>query len=476
MNPEKKKEYRTIALYAVGVLVVSAIIIFGGITRMDFGKYLGLLTPFFYAFVIAYILDHVVTFFKGILKKAFDSLAGEKHTPGRLKLVKALSVILSYLVFGLVLYLFSIVIFPQLYSSIKDLFSNYQSYINSGYEWMRTFVGKHELLNNILYSGVFDGMLSGFTDNLLDFLGEFSPKALSFIERFANEVKNIFFGVFISIYMLVGKETFKAQSKKLFSAFLSPSGYKKVSSVMHECNYRFGGFIVGKIIDSTIIGFLCYIGCLIFGFPFAALISFIIGVTNIIPIAGPIIGAIPSAFLILLTEPSKVIWFIIFVLFLQQLDGNIIGPKILGDKTGLSAFWVLTSLIIMGGLYGIVGMVLAVPLCSVIYYEIKIIAERKLASKSLPTETQDYADGDDKLLLAKEKKESFSVRLKNHVAELERIKSKKNTDVKNAKKHTDDYEEKGKKSSKHKSDDNQKKHAKQDKSTDCNSKDESKKD
>ncbi|MBE6704478.1 MAG: AI-2E family transporter [Ruminococcaceae bacterium] len=426
MEPSKKKEYRTIILYASVALILSAVIIFGFITRIDFTRYIGILSPFFYAFAIAYILDHVVKFFKDILSKLFDRIFGKKTTAGRIRTVKAIAIILSYIVFCLVLYLFSIVIFPQLYESLKDLLGNYDKYIETGYQWFRGFIAKHEILHNILYSGYFDGMLSGFADNLMVFLGDFSPKALAFVERFANEVKNILFGIFISVYMLIGKETFKAQSKKFMTAFLSSNGYRRVSSVMHECNYRFGGFIVGKIIDSTIIGIICYIGCLIFGFPFAALVSFIVGITNIIPIAGPIIGAIPSAFLILITAPEKVIWFLLFVFVLQQLDGNFIGPKILGDKTGLSAFWVLTSLIIMGGLYGIVGMVLAVPLCSVIYYEVKIIAERKLAAKDLPTSTEDYADDDEKLLVAKEKKESFTQRLINHSKEIEKLKSKNN--------------------------------------------------
>ena len=430
MHQDKKKEYRILAIYAVGVLVVSAVIIFGGITRMDFSKYLGILAPFFYAFAFAYILNHVVKFFKRHLGYAINKLFGESNSPSRLKLVKAMSIILAYVVLALVLYLFSIVIFPQLYASMKDLLSNYKSYVNSGYVWFTTFVGKHEILDSIITSGALGEMLSKLAENLVAFLGDFSPKALSFVEKFANEVKNILFGIFISIYLLIGKETFKAQSKKLMSAFLSDTGYRRISTVIHECNYRFGGFIVGKVIDSTIIAIICYICCLLFGFPFAALVSFIIGVTNIIPIAGPIIGAVPSAFLILLSRPEKVIWFILFVLVLQQIDGNFIGPKVLGDKTGLSAFWVRTSLIIMGGLYGIVGMVLAVPLCSVIYYEVKIVAERKLAAKSMPTATEDYADGDDKLLLAKEKKESFSVRLRNHMADIERIKSKNGSNAK----------------------------------------------
>ena len=430
MGQNKKSEYRIIALYAIGVIVISAIIIIGGIMGMDFSKYLGILSPFFYAFAIAYILDRIVTFFKRILARTFDSVFGEKKTRGRLQLIKLLAIILSYIVLALVLYLFSIVIFPQLYSSLKDLIGNYRQYINDGYEWMRAFISRHEMLHNLLYSGMFEGMLSKITDSLMDFFGEYSPKALAIVERFANEVKNLILGIFISIYMLIGKETFKAQSKKLFTAFLSETNYGRLSTVLHECNYRFGGFIVGKVIDSTIIGFICYFCCLIFGFPFAALNSFIIGITNIIPIVGPFIGGIPTVFLILIAQPDKVLWFILFIFVLQQLDGNLIGPKILGDKTGLSAFWVLTSLIIMGGLYGIVGMLLAVPICSVIYYEVKIVAERKLADRNLPTGTEEYADDSERLLVAKENRESFSVRLKNHVADLERRK-KKNSDKNN---------------------------------------------
>lgn len=422
MNPDNKKEYKVKAIYAIVVLVVSAVIILGVITKMDFSKYAGILSPFLYGLVIAYILNYVVNFFKRIFTRLL--VRGSK-TKEKMRLIKAISIVMAYIVFGFVLYLFSKVIFPQLYASMKDLIGNYRIYINSAYEWVRAFVYRHEILVGILYSGFFEGMLSDLANNLMSFLGEYSPKALAFIERFANEVKNLFFGIFISIYMLIGKETFKAQTKKLMSAFASDTTYKKVISFFHECDYRFGGFIVGKLIDSTIIGIITYTCCLLFGFPYAALISFIIGVTNIIPIAGPIIGAIPSAFLILLAQPDKVIWFILFVFILQQIDGNLIGPLVLGDKTGLSAFWVLTSLIIMGGLYGVFGMILAVPLCSVIYYEIKIIAEKRLAAKKMPTETSAYAGDDDRFLIPDEKKQTFSSRIKAHKSEMEEVKKTK---------------------------------------------------
>ncbi|MBR3994784.1 MAG: AI-2E family transporter, partial [Clostridia bacterium] len=245
MNPDNKKEYRVKAVYAVVVLVVSAVIILGVINKMDFAKYAGILSPFLYGFVIAYILNYVVNFFKKILTGV---LVRGRKTKEKMRFIKALSIIMAYIVLALVLYLFSRVIFPQLYESMRDLIGNYRSYINSAYEWIRNFIYRHEILVGILYSGFFEGMLSDLANNLMGFLGEYSPKALAFIERFANEVKNLFFGVFISIYMLIGKETFNAQIKKLMTAFVSDSTYKKVTSFFHECDYRFGGFIVGKII------------------------------------------------------------------------------------------------------------------------------------------------------------------------------------------------------------------------------------
>ena len=143
----------------------------------------------------------------------------------------------------------------------------------------------------------------------------------------------------------------------------------------------FGGFIDGKIVDSAIIGILCYIGCLVFKFPNALLISAFVGITNVIPFFGPFIGAIPSIFLILIEDPMKAVWFVLFILALQQLDGNIIGPAILGDRTGLSSFWVLFTIILFGGLFGIVGMIIAVPLFAVIYDTIKKLVRRGLFRK-----------------------------------------------------------------------------------------------
>ncbi len=408
MKFDRNKNYATIALYAFITITLSALVIVGGIMNMDFDKYMGILKPFIYAFAIAYILNKIVGFFSRTINLIYSKVKKNGENITHSKPVKYISIALSYIVVLLALYGFVSVIVPQLSSSVTDVMNNYQKYLNAGTAWFKSFVAKHDFLQTFFVAEQLEETIVELLNYIMSLAKSFSPKFLGFIERFANEVKNILFGLFISIYMLVGKERFKAQTKKLLSAFSGAESSKKILNVAEECDARFGGFIVGKIIDSTIIGVICYICCLIFSFPFPALISFIIGVTNIIPIAGPFIGAIPSGLLILLVDPTKFIWFVIFVFVLQQADGNFIGPKILGESTGLSAFWVLTSLIIMGGLYGIFGMLIAVPLCSVIYYEIKLLTEKRLLEKELSTSTVDYASPGEYELIASPEKNSSS--------------------------------------------------------------------
>lgn len=410
MKFDRNKNYASIAFYAFITIVLSALVIVGGIMNMDFEKLVGILKPFLYAFAFAYLLNKVVGFFLKVINYVYRKIRHSERSIANTRPVKYVSIALSYIVVILAIYGFMSVIVPQLTSSVTDVMNNYQRYISAGTKWFQDFVAKHDFLQNFFVAEELEETIVAIINYLMSLVKEFSPKFLGFLERFANEVKNILFGLFISIYMLVGKERFKAQTKKLLSAFSGTESSKKILDVAAECDARFGGFIVGKIIDSTIIGIICYICCLIFSFPFPALVSFIIGVTNIIPIAGPFIGAIPTGFLILLVDPTKFIWFIIFVFVLQQADGNFIGPKILGDTTGLSAFWVLTSLIIMGGLYGIFGMLIAVPLCSVIYYEIKLLTEKRLSEKELSTRTVDYASpGEYELIAPREKNSAWKL-------------------------------------------------------------------
>ena len=227
--------------------------------------------------------------------------------------------------------------------------------------------------------------------NLSTALTSAIPQIIQTTVNVTASVLNVIIGFIISVYMMFSKELFFARIHKLFTALFPEKSVEKMASVIHQSNDIFSGFISGKILDSFIIGLLCFIFMSIFGWPYAMLISVIVGVTNVIPYFGPFIGAIPSILILLMVEPWTALWFAIFILVLQQIDGNIIGPKILGDSTGLSAFWVIFAITIFGSLMGPLGMFIGVPLFAVIYSLVRQFAEWRLSQKGLPTATDDYA-------------------------------------------------------------------------------------
>ena len=190
--------------------------------------------------------------------------------------------------------------------------------------------------------------------------------------------KDLLIGLIVAVYLLAGRKRFGRQAVILIRSALKPRWADMVLDEADIVDKMFGGFIEGKLVDSAIIGVLCYIGCSIFKFPNALLVSAIVGITNVIPFFGPFLGAIPSILLILIESPIKALWFALFVLALQQLDGNVIGPKILGQHTGVSSFWVLFSILLFGGLWGLVGMIIAVPLFAVLYDILKKLVFRGL--------------------------------------------------------------------------------------------------
>jgi predicted PurR-regulated permease PerM len=226
--------------------------------------------------------------------------------------------------------------------------------------------------------------------NSLGNLGDVIADVVSGVKVIIRFAKDFFIGLFISAYLLASKRRLIAQSKKLtYSVFGKHNG----NLILRECRFIqtvFGGFVRGKLLDSLIIGIICFVGCSIFRFPYPVVVSVIVGVTNIIPFFGPVVGAIPSAFLILLVSPLKSLYFILFVFALQQFDGNVLGPKILGNKTGLTSFWVLFSILVFGGLFGFVGMVIGVPVFAVIYSIISTLVNHRLSKIDLSLQTADY--------------------------------------------------------------------------------------
>ena len=397
------KKYNTVALYAAlviaaNVLLIVAILKFDAIASV-FGTLMRVLSPVIWGLIIAFLMNPIMVNTEKLFKKKKEGSSG--------KLMRAFSVTIASLVFlGIVVGLLVIVV-PELVESIKNLFNNMGNFRDKLENWIKnTFSNYPSLVDTATEK------IDAFTKDasvifekiqpMMDDLVSGAWDVLSFIKDFV-------LGFIVSIYMLCNKETLLAQIKKTIVSITKKSTCAKIMNVSSQANKVFSGFITGKIIDSIIIGLLCFIGLTLMGMPYNIMIAVIVGVTNIIPFFGPIIGAVPSTLLMLIVDPKKAILLFIFILILQQFDGNILGPKILGDSTGLPGFWVLVSLIICGGLFGFAGMVLAVPMFALLYSFTRSWVENKLKIKKLPVTTEYYKQDIEHLYAKPEKKKPLTV-------------------------------------------------------------------
>ena len=371
-----------------------SIIFFFLIYRFDgFGSAIstltGILMPFIYGAVIAYLLKPVCNTIEGFLRR---------FIPERMKgLVSALSVALTILFGLLLIYALCMMIIPQLITSVTALYYTAQRNLAKFVQWANhvEFIENNEQIMNMLNSA-YDTLSTNIDEliktKLLPSMQNIVSGAAIGVLNVVTVAKNLVIGIIVAVYMLASRKRFTQQVKLIFYSVFKPRWAQLIIEEIQYADKMFGGFINGKIMDSAIIGVLCYIGCLIFKFPSALLVSVIIGVTNVIPFFGPFIGAIPATLLILIQNPIKALWFILFVLVLQQLDGNIIGPKILGNTTGLSSFWVLFAILLFGGLWGFVGMIVGVPLFAVIYDVIKKLVVHGLEHNQELEMLQTYHD------------------------------------------------------------------------------------
>ena len=325
--------------------------------------------PFIYGFVLAYILSFPYNFFHN---RCFKKIGSKKEKFKTLR--KTLSLICSYILgFGIIGFLIGVLV-PQLAENVVNLVENIPTYAESVQGVMNDFVTfvndkfGYNLYDKGTYNQVLDVVLgTNAQETLGNFLSKVFPSVISFAEVFTTSVYNWVIGIVVSIYMLGNKEKLCYQARAITVAYLPLKWSRKVLRITDMCNKKCGRFLIGKIIDSLIIGVICFIGLSIFNFDYALLISVIVGVTNVIPFFGPFIGAIPCALLLLFIDPIQSLWFIVFVIVLQQFDGNVLGPKILGETVGVSGFWILFSVIIGGGLFGLPGMLLGVPVFAVVY-------------------------------------------------------------------------------------------------------------
>ncbi len=380
MVDPKKKRYLYMMLAVSGAIAISLLLFFA-LYQMPvitgWLKSLGdILAPFLYGGVVAYLLRPVCA--------GYEDFFGTLFSQKRPKLTLALAVTASLITGILIVYALIIMIAPQLYDSILALWKSLPDKIDQFLEWAQAAFGEDEALLQYFdssYTKVLAELETWVQNTLVPYATNILSGVGSSVMKVVNFLYNLLIGLIVACYLLSSRKRFARQGMLVVRSLLKPEWAELFLEEIRFIDRMFGGFIEGKIVDSAIIGVLCYIGCLIFQFPNALLISAFVGVTNVIPFFGPFIGAIPSIFLIMIEDPMKALWFAFFILALQQLDGNVIGPAILGDRTGISSFWVLFTIILFGGIWGIFGMVVGVPLFAVIYDIIKKLVRRGLANQ-----------------------------------------------------------------------------------------------
>lgn len=374
-DPNEKKKWYILDGSHIQLLIVllAAILFYVGLNHFDavavrVNKFIGVLSPFITGFAIAYLLNTPMCFFEREVYK--DNR--HKH---------ALSILTVYLIALAVVVVLLNLIIPQVIQSIMDLGSNMSTYLASLDALTQSLIERFELDG----AGIED-MLGSYQDLMNRVATQVSkslPQLLDFGVAVGSGVITGITALISSVYMLAGKERLVPQLKKIIYAVLPKRKADWLLGVSGHANQVFVGFINGKLIDSAIIGVLCFILCLIVRIPYPMLIAVIIGVTNIIPFFGPIIGAIPCLMILIIVDPWAALRFLILVIGLQQFDGNILGPKILGDSTGLGAIWVLVAIVVCGGLFGFPGMVLGVPSFAVLYALVRDWVNARLAQKRL---------------------------------------------------------------------------------------------
>ena len=395
------KKYLYWGVTALAVICASMLFYFG-IFHMDvlirgFRILRNVMMPVIFGVVIAYLLTPVVNFLE---KKFFFPLMKRKKidiNKKKKKAVRYISVFFALMFALLIIYSLMAMIVPSIVESIISIINDMPRYVQNVGHWLNSI-----LKNNPELRSTAIDFFNSYSSKVETWMNvQLLPQLKEVLQQFTTGVfgalvfiKNFLIGAIISVYLMADKEGFLTQGKMFIYAVFDA---ERANDIIRGCrfvNKTFGGFVNGKIVDSAIIGVLCYILTSIIGTPYAILVSVIVGVTNVIPFFGPYLGAIPSAFIILLVNPMQCLYFLITILLLQQFDGNILGPKILGGSTGLSSFMVIVAILLFGGLFGIPGMIIGVPVWAVIVAGLKYLRNSWLKKKELPTDDKLYQEID----------------------------------------------------------------------------------
>lgn len=413
MKRENRSPYLAMGLTAFAVIAASLLLFFLLFHMKEVSGFLGtlgvILRPIFMGAVIAFLLLPVHrTILKFLMAMTTEKRKADRRNVSFLNFV---AIILSLLLALFLIYLLLAMVIPQVYESIVGLVQSIPDYIEVVQGWLQTFFEDNpeiqaavmsvynsaaasleqwlnaDILPNLeSVSTTFQWVRTTIWPNFTGVMAGVSGVLLGFLVL----VKDLLIAVIVSVYLLARKDTFAAQSKKIvYSLFPTDIADLLVDEVRNAYKIM-SGFINGKLVDSLIIGAICFVCCSLFKFPYPALVATIVGVTNIIPFFGPFIGAVPCGLLIFLVSPLQAVYFAIFIVVLQQFDGNILGPKILGETTGLASFWVLFSILLFGGLFGFAGMVLGVPVFAMIYSVVSRTVAHGLRARNLPVDTEEY--------------------------------------------------------------------------------------
>ena len=357
-----------------------------------------ILSPFIWGLVICYLLAPLM---RALERGAFLPLGRRLYQKSKKsngeRFARNLSVLVSEIIMLALMAALVYLILPQLYSSLETIVVNSNTYIANVTNWVTKMLEDYpeiERYASQLLGTVNTNLMAWIQGTVLPELGSLVTNVTTGVYYVLMGVYNLVIGIIVSVYILSNLEGFTASAKRMLYSLFPVETAEKIREGLAFTDRTFMGFINGKLLDSAIIGLICYIVCAILKMPYALLVSVIVGVTNVIPFFGPFIGAVPSAIIILMVSPLKCLIFIVFIIILQQVDGNIIGPKILGSSIGINGFWVMFSIILGAGLFGFWGMLLGVPVFVVIYTAINSRIERRLKENDLPWRVEEYSELD----------------------------------------------------------------------------------
>jgi len=390
MKIDWNEKYTTIALYVFLVLASAILFTFILLNLAPiFGilsAFFAIISPFIWGFAIAYILNRPLHFFE---EKVYASINRSKPRP---RLVRGLSVTTVILLFFLLLAGIIWIVIPQILQNVSHLAERLPFYFQDFIEWLQnTLSSLHLDVSKISELAItWEGFLNSVIQYLSNAFPDMAGAGINLTIGVFTAIGTFFIAVIAAIYLMLSKEKFILQLKKLLFGIFPQKFTDRMILVTRDSHAIFSSFLSGKIVESFVVGALNFVAMTIMGMPYALLISMIMGIFNLVPFFGPFIGAIPCALLLLIVHPMDAVWFIVLTLVLQQIDGQIIGPKILGDSTGLTAFWVIFAIILGGGLFGVLGMILGVPIFAVLYSLVREFTDAQLEKKGLSTKAMDY--------------------------------------------------------------------------------------